>query len=64
VLQALIEKQFPVTDRRKIADLFAANNDSRDKILGRSSPASRPGTPKKRRQQGQSVVLPSYNTIQ
>ena len=53
VLQALIEKQFPVGDRRKVADLFAV----RDKMLGRSSPASRPGTPKKRKLQGQSVVL-------
>lgn len=57
VLQALIEKQFPAADRKKVADLFAVNSDSRDKMLGRSSPASRPGTPKKRRQQGQSTVL-------
>jgi len=64
VLQALIEKQFPAADRRKVADLFGVNNDSRDKMLARSSPASRPGTPKKRRQQGQSIVLHSYIEIQ
>ena len=64
MLQALIEKQFPAADRRKVADLFALNSDSRDKILGRSPPASRPGTPKKRKQQGQSVVLHTHNITQ
>lgn len=59
VLQALIEKQFPAADRRKVADLFAISSDSRNKMLGRSSPASRPGTPKKRRQQGLSIVFHS-----
>ena len=50
VLQALIKKQFPAPDTRKVADLFGIDDDG--KISGRSSPASGQLTPKKRKKQG------------
>lgn len=52
VLQALIEKQFPAADRRRVADLFGIDSDASDKMSDRSSPALGQGTPKRRRQQG------------
>lgn len=55
MLQALIEKQFPAADRRRVADLFGIDSDASDKMSDRSSPALGQGTPKKRRQQGWSI---------
>lgn len=63
MLQALIEKQFPAADRRRVADLFGIDSDASDKMSDRSSPALGQGTRKRRRQQGQSIVNQRDNTI-
>lgn len=56
VLQALIKKQFPAPDTRKVADLFGIDVDG--KISGRSSPASGQLTPKKRKKQAPKAPKP------
>ena len=52
VLQALIKKQFPAPDGRKVAELFGIDSDTSDRMSGRSSPAPERLTPVKRRKKG------------
>ncbi|KAJ7378733.1 Protein strawberry notch 1 [Desmophyllum pertusum] len=63
VLQALIEKQFPAADRRKVTDLFGIDSDASDKMSDRSSPAPGQRTPKKRKQQAPKAPKPKKSKL-
>ena len=64
VLQALIKKQFPAPDGRKVADLFGIDSDASDKMSDRSSPAPERLTPVKRRKKGTSLLINKIFTVE
>ena len=61
-MQALIEKQFPASDRKKVADLFGIDSDASEKLSDRASPAPGELTRRKRKKQGQKY-LPSTSSL-